>query len=287
MLPLIKWPGGKRRLLPQLRRFVPATYGTYHEPFFGGGALYFDLCPSRAILSDACAPLMRMYGTLVRVPREVSAVVRLLQRRLDAQGLAQTFPTTRSLFNHLLSYEPGSLGRELPHALFAGLFLGINRMCFNGLWRLNHKGQFNVPVGRYAQLHLPDEPQIEAAARQLQTAKLVCADFETRGKDIQEGDFVYCDPPYLPRSKTSTFTAYTSDAFGLEQHQALARWGLHLASRGVHVVMSNSDTPDTRRIFEGYALHEVVSSRSISAAGTRRGSVPELILVAPTTEIRR
>ncbi|MDP9226672.1 MAG: DNA adenine methylase [Actinomycetota bacterium] len=290
--PFLKWAGGKRQLLPQLRRFIPEKFGTYHEPFVGSGALFFDmwgrsLLSERAVrLVDTNADLIGCYRALVR---DVDGVVRhltLLARRHAKHPAEHYYRVRDELFN------PKRLARidvdgDYPTEL-AAMFIYLNRTGFNGLYRLNSRGSFNVPAGRYTNPQICDASNLKAAAHALGSrgVELVHGTYLSVLDVARGGDFVYLDPPYAPLSTTSHFTAYTAGGFSDDDQRRLQQVILELADRGCHVVLSNSTAPIISELYEtnrtpkraGLRAYKVPAKRAINSDPTRRGDVMEFII---------
>lgn len=263
--PFLKWAGGKRTLAPQIVELFPKTIKTYYEPFVGGGAVFFSIDPARydrAVLNDYNAELMNVYKVIRDYPDELLEQVKHLNVTKDVYlRLRKRLPET---------FSPV---RRAARTLF------LNKTCFNGLYRVNKSGIFNVMWGDYKNPMIADPAVIAACSEVLSTVKLMATDFEAAVKNANAGDVVYFDPPYVEVSKTSNFTSYTSSGFTMEDHARLARCFEGLANKGVRVVASNSDTEPVRDLFRGWELHEVQARRSINSKADRRGPVGELLIV--------
>ena len=264
--PTLKWAGGKRQLLPELRKALPAKWGHYYEPFIGGGALFFDLRASgwagAATLGDANERLVRMY---LGVRGDVDEVIRLLKKTRYA----------KAFYLRERARNPDLFGDD---AEIAAWFIYLNKTGFNGLYRVNRKGEFNVPFGRYDNPLICDEPNLRAASHALKKTKLVIGDFEKAVKSAEAGDLVYCDPPYVPVSATSDFTSYTKEKFGPVEQERLRDMALRLKRLGVHVILSNADVPFVRKLYKGFNIRSVSARRNINSKGGSRGAVGEVII---------
>lgn len=266
--PFLKWAGGKRALLPELLRYsLPLQFKNYHEPFLGGGALFFALyrlgrCSGKtAVLSDINQELIDTY---VAVRDSVDGVIHHLQ-------------------NHPYNKEHYYKVRELnPDVLFGAIkaarMIYLNRSGFNGLYRVNKQGKFNVPFGSYANPLICDIQNLKSVSKALQNVPLYVDSFEATKYNVETHDFVYFDPPYVPASDTANFTAYSGEGFGLEDQQRLMKLFRFLAQRDVFVMLSNSDTPWVREHYAGYCFHEVQVQRNISAKSDKREIAQELII---------
>ena len=259
--PFVKWAGGKTSLLPELLKHVPDRLRRYHEPFVGGGALFFAVAPRRAVLSDA-------NGELIHCWRQV---------RDDVHGVLDALAGhayERSRFEAVRALDP----LRLPPAQRAARFIYLNKTCFNGLWRVNRAGRFNVPFGRYRNPTFYDPGLLLRASQALRGVQIFRAPFESSLQRALPGDFVYLDPPYDPVSLTSSFTSYTRDAFTWEDQKRLAAGCAALDRRGVRFLLSNSATPRIRALYRGFEQRVVRAPRHISCKGEGRGRVEELLV---------
>jgi DNA adenine methylase len=264
--PIVKWAGGKSRLLDQLLARAPERYRRYFEPFVGGGALYFRLRPRWAVLSDANPDLVNMYRC---VAGNVEAVIERLEGHRASHG-DDYYYEMRARWN-----RPGGLDADVDRA---AAFIYLNKTCYNGLWRVNSRGHFNVPVGRYDDPSIFDRLQLRAASKILQRTRLQVADYGDAVADAEAGDFVYFDPPYHPLSDTAHFTSYTSSSFGADDQRALAQVARALIRRGCAVLVSNSDTPFIRELYRGFRIDVVDCARAINSKPSARGPQRELII---------
>jgi DNA adenine methylase len=269
--PIIKWAGGKTKLLADLVKRMPPTFKTYYEPFFGGGALFFHRLPEKAILSDINHDLFALYLAVRDHVELVISDLSILERRHSKR----CFNETKAEWNHPADRSRWDLWRR------AAYFIYLNRTCFNGLWRVNQSGEFNVPMGDYPKGHtICDAHKLRAAARALATAKIQVGHYSSNISSARHGDFVYFDPPYDPVSKTANFTAYTSSRFDDTEQWNLALRAKELVDAGVYVMLSNSDTHYIRKTYRGFGfkIHRVSAPRSINSKGSKRGNVGELII---------
>jgi DNA adenine methylase len=259
--PFLKWVGGKRQLLPQIARYVPHTFGTYHEPFVGAGALFFHLQPRRARLTDGNARLIRAYA----------GIRNGCDRVID---LLSSYPHTRDFFLRLRKADIDCRSDEEV----AAWLIYLNRTGYNGLYRVNSKNEFNVPFGDYAKPKICDATNLKACARALESARIGVADFADVLRHAKRGDFVYFDPPYVPLSVTSSFTSYTMGRFGMDDQRRLRDVALALTKRGVQVLISNSSSPAVRELYAGFEQHEVSARRAINCNAAGRKAVTELLI---------
>jgi DNA adenine methylase len=266
--PFLKWVGGKGRLLSQLRSLLPHRFGRYFEPFLGGGAVFFGLRPKVATLADVNGELVDCYRA---IRDSVEDVVDELKRyRYD-----------KDLYYTVRAQNPAAL--RLPERAARMLFL--NRAGFNGLYRVNRAGTFNVPFGRYDNPRLCDAENLRACSEALRNVELSCQDFGDTVNGADAGDLVYFDPPYAPVSETANFTRYVPDQFRWTDQQRLAKTFESLASRGVLVILSSSDTPGIRQLYSAFQIDEVSAPRRINSDPTRRGPVNELVVRSFRSEV--
>lgn len=262
----LKWAGGKTSSLPFILPKLQAgtDVGRYYEPFLGGGAVFFALQPRRAILSDSNKKLIDTY-------EGVCDYVELVIERLKKMPYDKSFfLEQRRIFNE----------QQRSTEETAANFIYLNRSCFNGIYRVNKKGEFNVPFGRYDNPTICDEPTLRAASKALETAMLGVMDFEMSLRTVQKGDRVYIDPPYTPASDTADFTKYTEDGFGMKDQMRLASCVADMAKRKVLVVVSAADTPEVRGLYQKkfFDIEELQVARAINSVGAKRGKVGELLI---------
>lgn len=264
--PIVKWAGGKSKLMGALTARLPARFGRYFEPFLGGAALFFRLSPQRAVLADQNDDLMNLYRC---VAWKADAVIRRLRVHHAAHSKDHYY-SVRERWNAAPAAQSATDR--------AAAFLYMNKTCYNGLYRVNQKGHFNVPMGRYAAPRICDAAHLRAASQVLRRAELATGHFAESVADARAGDFVYFDPPYDPVTRTASFTSYTATSFGAEQQRELAGVVRDLTRRGVHVMVSNSDTPFIRRLYRGFDVDQVLAMRAINSRASARGAVSELII---------
>ncbi|MEN9224964.1 MAG: DNA adenine methylase [Thermostichus sp. HHBFW_bins_43] len=281
--PFLKWAGGKGQLLSQYESFFPHEWGTYHEPFLGGGAVYFHLAqrdrgslgswnfsvggqarqnPAYR-LSDINPELVNVYCCVRDRVEELIAQLTLHQ----AHHSRDYYYTIRA------AHSEDPLWR-------AARLLYLNKTCFNGLYRENSRGEFNVPLGRYRNPRICDAENLRAAARVLQGTEISVQPFWQVVERAQPGDFVYLDPPYHPLSASSSFTAYSRFAFGEPEQIRLREVFVTLASQGVQVMLSNSDCPFVRKLYQGYSIQTISASRAINSRGSKRGRIAEVLVLS-------
>ena len=259
--PFLKWVGGKASLLTELHKHVPARLRRYHEPFVGGGALFFSLAPRRAALSDSNPELVHAYR---QVRDDVAGVLDQLSRHVYE----------RPHFEAVRALDP----LRLSASARAARFIYLNKTCFNGLWRVNRSGRFNVPIGRYKNPRFHDPSTLLAASQALKRVEILHAPFEDALARAAAGEFVYLDPPYDPVSATSSFASYTADGFTWEDQKRLARACISLNRRGVRFLLSNSATERIRELYRGFEQRLVRAPRFINSKAESRGRVDELLV---------
>jgi DNA adenine methylase len=264
--PVVKWVGGKTKLLPELLARMPERWNRYYEPFAGGAALFFRVAPERGVLADFNQDLIGLYRAITA---DVAAVVRGLARHRAKHDEAHYYET-RTRWND----------RTVPwqDAERAATFIYLNKTCFNGLWRVNRAGDFNVPIGRYVDPPICVPDALHAAQAVLARADLRCTDYRTAVADAGKGDFAYFDPPYDPLTPTASFVSYTVNAFGADDQRALADTARALVRRGCRVLLSNSDTPFIRSLYKGFKIDRVKCARAINSNAAKRGEVDEVVI---------
>ena len=262
--PLLKWAGGKTQLLPQLLEKIPAKYDRYIEPFIGGGALFFSLKPNNALIADSNPELINLYRTVKKFPNEL--ISSLHQMKND-----------EAFFYHVRSLD--FAGLSCVDAAARTIYL--NRTCFNGLYRVNKSGKFNVPYGRYKNPTICDEKLILSCSRTLANTLVIEGDYkETLLKYAKEGDLIYLDPPYLPISKYSDFKRYTKEQFYEEDHHELAAEVQRLRNIGCHVILTNSNHPLVHELYRDFRIEIHKTKRHINAVSSGRTG-EDVIVTAP------
>jgi len=290
--PLLKWAGGKRQLLPQLRRFYPRTFNRYIEPFFGSGAVFFDLQASRrldghdVLLVDSNADLIGCYETVRAQPDAVADELDRLAAAHARGGDAQYYAVRDGEFNPARDRLRDPSGRIAYTPALAAMLIYLNRTGFNGLFRVNARGAFNVPAGRYPRPKIADRARLTRVAGALSGAELLCGSFEVVRDEAADGDFVYFDPPYAPVSRTAAFTSYTALRFDAADQKRLQEVAIDLARRGCHLLLSNSTAGEIAALYEqsadakraGLRVHRVPARRSINSDASRRGAIDEYLI---------
>lgn len=293
--PILKWAGGKRQLLPELRPFYPRRFKRYFEPFLGSGAVFLDLHNHRLLgrgevrLSDINADIIGCYRIVRDAPREVVAALRTLEARYRSGGAAHFYEVRDQAFNparRAIRASADPAGGYTP--ALAAMLIFLNRTGFNGLFRVNARGEYNVPAGRYGNPTICDEENLLAWSGALSTPGVsleVCA-FDTVLQHPGPDDFVYLDPPYAPLSGTARFTSYTAGGFDALQQRILQRTVIAMAARGASVLLSNSAAPQIRQLYAGRGAariaglraRTVAARRAINSRAAKRGPVREYLI---------
>lgn len=268
-LPFVKWIGGKRQILVHIRKRLPKTMPTYYEPMIGGGAVFFALANrrsfQRAVINDLNLELMEAYQAL-QDPTLLEEVIALLK----------TYVYEESFYYSMRSQLPS--GMDKSHRV--ARFLYLNKTCFNGLYRVNQKGEFNAPFGDYKNPTICDENNLREASLALQGVRCTALDYAEVVAEAKAGEVVYIDPPYLPQSTTANFTAYTKGGFPFSEHERLASIFKELAGRGVKVLLSNTDQKPIRQLYRGFRISRVEAKRNVNSDGGGRGYVSEILVSA-------
>ena len=263
--PILKWAGGKTQMLGDLLPKVPKSYGRYIEPFFGGGAMFFALQPQNAIIADSNPELINMYR---QVAENVDEVISCLKK----------YENTSEMFYAVREQD----WMCLPKAEAAARTIFLNRTCFNGLYRVNKQGKFNVPYGKYANPRICDEEGLKAASEALKKAEILCGDYLlVLDHYAQAGDFVFLDPPYLPISEYADFKRYTKEQFYEEDHIELAKMIMRLQERGCHVVLTNSNHPLVHELYAPFTIDVIQTKRHISCNGSTRKGEDVIVTIPP------
>jgi len=271
--PLIKWAGGKRQIAAELFSRFPSewNHGTYIEPFIGGGAMFLHAAPTKAIIADLNSRLYGFYLQVKTNPEKLYSDISEITDQFNAiveSDQKDFYLLLRSKYNESAvdSFESATL-----------LYV-LNKLCFNGLYRENSKGGFNVPFGQKKYLPYIDQEELRSVSKVLAETLVLNADFEFTIAKAVQGDFVYLDPPYIPIDATSSFTSYHSHGFGIGEQERLASAMFNMKSAGINAMCSNSDTPITREIFRDLNIVAIQAPRMVSAKASGRGSISELVI---------
>ena len=274
--PFVKWAGGKRQIMDKLMKYVPYEFDTYYEPFVGGGALLFELSPKKAVINDSNKELMNVYEVLCNEEKfkKLCSVLNTYERDHSEEFYYELRNKDRnkSAFNRLSDYTR------------AARTIYLNKACFNGLYRVNSKNEFNVPFGKKVKVNTYEGSNLITVSNYLtmNDIRILNVDFEEAVSSAKKGDFVYFDPPY--DSETSTFNSYTEEGFGKEQQRRLARVFKELDEKGVYVMLSNHNTMLINELYKDYNIHIIEAKRNINSNGNKRGKVEEVIITNYTNK---
>lgn len=268
--PFVKWAGGKRQIMNKLLEYMPKKFKHYYEPFVGGGALLLEKKPHRACINDSNKDLMSIYKCLRN---------KKLFKLFFEECKKHEQNHSEEYYYEIRSLDRKKSFSKLPLYIKAARCIYLNKACFNGLYRVNAKGYFNVPSGKYAKVHCFDDKNIAALHKFFVKTKpvILCKDFEEAVKTAKKGDFVYFDPPYDVVAEQS-FTSYTSGGFGKEEQIRLCKLVKSLSDKGVLVMASNANTKFIREIYSDFNIHVVEAKRMINSKADGRGNVEEVII---------
>lgn len=268
--PFVKWAGGKRQIIDKLKEYVPDEYDTYYEPFVGGGALLFELSPKKAVINDLNKELMNVYRVLCDEDKfkKMCSVLNSYEKEHSEKFFYElrNKDKNKNTFNRLSDYTR------------AARTIYLNKACFNGLYRVNSRNEFNVPFGKKNKVNTYEGSNLITVSNYLtmNDIKILSEDFEEAVKTAKKGDFVYFDPPY--DSETSTFNSYTENGFGKEEQIRLAKVFKKLDEKGVYVMLSNHNTSLINKLYAGYNIKVIEAKRNINSNGQKRGKVEEVII---------
>ena len=270
----LKWVGGKKRIAKEIVSFFPAEFNSYIEPFLGGASVFLEASPRQAYLSDLNPSLINFYVALRDAPKKL--INKAEKYELEYNSLASQALKKAFYYKVRQEYNEEAKKNNTEHA---ARFLFLNKTSFNGLYRENSKGEFNVPFNNKEKLVLFDKQNIFQNSQALSGAHLSTSTFSDAAMKARKGDLVYFDPPYIPLSSTSAFTDYTKSSFGPEAQIQLRDIASQLVSRGSTVVLSNSYSPEVKRLYKDFELHELRINRLVAASNSSRGSISEYLIV--------
>ena len=269
VLPFLKWVGGKRQLMPEIRKMLPKGVANrpYYEPFIGGGALFFDLQPKRAIINDYNEELINVYTVIRDNPNE------LIEDLRKHENTAEYFYEIRAVDRQPLFAHLSKIQR-------ASRIIYLNKTCYNGLYRVNNAGEFNSPFGKYKNPNIVNEPVIKAVSKYLNSPQIQISngDYELILRDIPINSFVYLDPPYHPISESSNFTGYVQGGWNDGDQLRLRDVCNRLNDNGIKFLLSNSASDFIRDIYSGYNIHGVRANRAVNSNSSKRGQVDEFLI---------
>ena len=263
--PIVKWVGGKRQLLGALKANLPKKYNRYFEPFIGGGALFFELGPKNAVINDYNEELINLYRVIQQKPHQLIAD---LKKHIN----------DKEYYYQIRALDRDESYDRLSDVERASRFVYLNKTAYNGLWRVNKKGQHNVPFGRYKNPTICDEETILQAHEILKHTTILCGDFEQVKPMIEPGDFVYFDPPYVPLSATANFTSYTDQGFDEAMQVRLRDFCNYIDSIGAYFLLSNSYTPFVLDLYKEYTVLTVQANRALNCKAEGRGKINEVLV---------
>lgn len=274
--PFVKWAGGKRQIIDKLKLYAPDEFNTYYEPFVGGGALLFELSPKSAVINDYNEELINVYNC-IKDENKFNKMCNELNHH-EANHSEEYYYEIRNKDRDKAKFKKMVDYKRAARTIY------LNKACFNGLYRVNSKNEFNVPFNRKTKVNTYDGQNlgIVHAYLNFNNVTLLNTDFEESVKDAKKGDFIYFDPPY--DSETSTFNSYTENGFGKEEQIRLAKVYKELSDRGCYVMLSNHNTTLVRELYQDFNIHVIEAKRNINANGKKRGSVEEVIITNYTKE---
>ena len=287
--PILKWAGGKQQLLDEIRSFIPESFDQYHEPFFGGGAVFFDLEPENGTINDRNERLVNFYEQVRDNPETLISRLNSFDHpesdpdpSLDYSDVSETGKSiTEYYYQQRARFNKRPYTDTFDPVEEAALLLYLNRTCYNGLYRENQSGGFNSPIGSYDDPSWTFPDRLREVSATLQDITICNQDFEYVGEYATADDLVYMDPPYKPESETASFTEYDQDGFGEDDQMRLLNFVAELAERGTTVIVSNSGIMKPRyEELDAFTVHTVSASRSINSDGDNRGDVQEILAVA-------
>lgn len=269
--PVVKWVGGKRQLLPEIKKYFPKKFNTYFEPFVGGGAVLFELQPKNAIVNDINKELINLYSVIQNNVEEL----------IDKLSDTDTYSNTSECYYRIreLDREPQKYNK-MTGIDRAARVLYLNKTCYNGLYRVNSVGEFNSPFGSYKNPNIVNEITLRAVNKYFNESNIrfLNGDFEKTVKNAKRGDFIYFDPPYAPISKTSNFTGYNESGFCENEQIRLKKLCDTLDKKGVKFLLSNSDCEFIRELYKDYNIITIKAKRAINSNGNNRGDVSEVLI---------
>lgn len=271
--PFLKWVGGKRALVDEIIKRMPRDFNNYFEPFVGGGALFFELKKrgmlegKKSYLFDANAELVSTYNTVKNHPYELIELLKDFQNK-----------HSKDFYYEIRSMDREGSFTSLPDTVRAARFIYLNKTCFNGLYRVNSKGFYNVPMGSYKNPTICDANLIYSTSKALQETEILNVDFAKVLDLAKKGDFVYFDPPYYPLTPTSSFTAYNQDVFLEDEQKRLFNTFEKLSQSNIHVILSNSDTELIKELYKEYQIDLVDVPRFINSKSNGRGKIKEILV---------
>ncbi|MDY2698777.1 MAG: DNA adenine methylase [Lachnospiraceae bacterium] len=267
--PIVKWVGGKRQLLADIMPLIDRNCSTYVEPFVGGGAVFFELQPKKAIINDYNSELINVYTTVRDFPEQL---IKKLEEHKNKNS--------EEYFYELRAFDRKSEYASMSRVEKAARIIYLNKTCYNGLYRVNAAGQFNSPYGKYKNPNIVNATTIKAMSKYLQNPqiKIKEGDYRDALKGLRKGAFVYLDPPYMPISSSSSFTGYTENGFSYEQQVELKKECDKLREKGIAFLQSNSDCQEIRELYKEYDIKTVQAKRTINSNANKRSEISEVLI---------
>lgn len=266
--PVVKWVGGKRQLLLDIRKNIPQKIGQYFEPFVGGGAVLFHLQPKKAVINDVNSELINLYKVIRDSPCELIEDLKKHRNEKDYYYKVRALDRDVEVFSRLSDVERASR------------IIFLNKTCFNGLFRVNNSGEFNSPFGKYKKPNIINETTLKAVSNYLSknNVEILNLDFEEALTPVKKGDFIYLDPPYDPVSSSANFTGYSKGGFNRKEQKRLKATCDALNKKGAKFLLSNSSTPFIHELYKNYEIIHVKAKRMINSKANSRGDVAELLI---------
>lgn len=265
--PFVKWAGGKRQILEEIKQYIPEEISTYYEPFVGGGAVLFDLMPDKAVINDANRHIINVYKV---VKNNIEELIDDLKKHKNEEDY----------YYEIRSLDRKEIFKKMTKVEKASRILYLNKTCYNGLFRVNSSGEFNVPFGKYKNPDIVNEAVLRAVHRYLNNnnIRILNTDFEEAMKGMRKEAFVYFDPPYFPISDSSNFTGYTLDGFDKQDQVRLKKLCDKLDSRNCRFLLSNSGAEFIQNLYSDYKVEVVKAKRSINSNAAKRGEIEEILV---------
>ena len=270
--PFIKWAGGKTRVVNQILEFFPAEFDAYFEPFLGGGSLYFAIAPQKGNLNDMNHALISAY---INIRDRCDALISELSRLQEEYYQLPTLETKQTYYYERRNEYNGLSLRSIRKS---SLFIFLNKTCFNGMYRENTQGQYNIPFGKHMRPSICDVANLLAVSEVLKQINISCGSYELSLGNAKAGDFIYFDPPYAPINPTSKFTQYQAGGFTDKDQKKLRDLFRELSARGCYVMQSNSTAESIAELYSDFYINKITVARSINSTGTKRGKIEEVLI---------
>ena len=278
--PFIKWVGGKSKLIPELEKYFPKKFNRYYEPFVGGGALFFQIKQNYDVrfssINDINKKLIIAYKQIQKNPKKIILLLKKIEnkyKKLSLSNQKDFFYEIREKYNK----------KNLNDITTTTYLIFLNKTCFNGMYRENSKGEYNIPFGDQKNPTICDEKNILAVSKSLKNTEITNLSFEQAVKKCKKGDFIYFDPPYYPINATSNFTSYHKNTFEPDEQEKLRDVFVSLTKKGCFVMLSNSNTEFIKKLYKNFNKYELYAARSINSKGSRRGKIKEIVVVGGYT----